>query len=669
MENRKTRNIGIIAHVDAGKTTLSERILYYSGAKHRPGEVHDGKAEMDFDPQERKRGITINSAATTVYWHGARITLIDTPGHIDFNIEVKRALRVLDGAVVVFDSVAGVEPQTETNWRLADLYQVPRIAFINKMDRVGADFYRTVAMMEQRLGTTPLLLQIPIGSEEHFHGVVDLLSQQAWTWPEDGLGVMTEGPIPAELVEEASRQRARLLDLVLAEDDALLGAWLEGQQPSVAELSAAIRRGTLRRAFVPVLAGAAYRNKGVEPLLDAVVAYLPEPGEVSDKHELGLSADGPLAALAFKTVSDEHGTLTYLRLYRGQLSAGDSVVNAHTGQRERVARVYEMHADKKLELAHARAGDIVAVAGLKATTTGDTVCAVGHVLSLESIEAPEPVLDIAVEAKTAAEQAQLLKGLQALVAEDPSLRLRHDAESGQTLLCGMGELQLEVTLEKLRQRYNVEAHTGRPQVAYRETLTRAVTGSYLHRKQTGGPGQYAEVALRIAPLTRGSGVQFHNAVVGGVIPREFIPAVEAGVRRAVQTGVAQNYPVVDIEVTLTGGSFHERDSSSASFESATVAAMRELMAQAGPVVLEPVMAVEVVTPTEHVGACIGDLNRRRGLVRRQEIRGTAMVIDAEVPLAAMFGYIGQLRALTAGRANYSMQFAHYAEAVNAVAAH
>jgi elongation factor G len=676
---RNLRNIGIIAHVDAGKTTTTERILFYTGANHRVGEVHDGNTTMDFDPQERARGITINSAATTVFWHDAQINVIDTPGHIDFNIEVNRSLRVLDGAVVVFDGVAGVEPQTETNWRLADKYHVPRLAFINKLDRVGADFARVVQMLRDRLGVTPLVLQLPIGAEDTFRGVVDLLGQRALLWS----GVAGEpfeiAPIPDAMHVAASAWRERLIEAVVEQDDDLLAAWLNGVEPSAEQMRAGIRRGTLAGAFVPVLTGSAFKNRGVEPLLDAIVDYLPAPGEVMGDQAVGeerqpeCDPDGPLAALAFKVVADEHGTMTFVRVYRGRLQAGDTVLNTVTGRTERVSRLYEVHADKHEERASLQAGDIAAIVGLKDTLTGHTLtantpAARANPLVLEQIVVPEPVIDISVEPKTQGDSQQLGKALHALVKEDPSLRVSHDAESGQTILSGMGELQLEVTLEKLRTRHRVEVRAGRPQVAYRETISQVARVAHVHKKQSGGPGQFAEVTLELNPLARGEGIRFRSEVVGGAIPREYIPAVEAGVRRAAQTGVVGGFPTVDFEAVLIDGRFHERDSSTLAFELAAVAAFRDAAARAAPQVLEPVMAVEVITPAEHLGDVIGDLHRRRGAVRGQAPRGNASVVTAHVPLKEMFGYIGSLRALSSGRAQYSMQFDHYAVATAQVAA-
>jgi elongation factor G len=669
--NKKTlRNIGIIAHVDAGKTTTTERILYYTGKNHRLGNVDSGNTTMDFDPQERARGITINSAATTVFWKGVQINVIDTPGHIDFNIEVNRSLRVLDGAVVVFDGVAGVEPQTETNWRLADRYGVPRVCFVNKLDRVGADFHRVVQMMVDRLGVKPVVLQLPIGTEDGFIGVVDLLRLRALVWhADDASQPPAEEDIPADLLASALQYRARLVETVVEQDDAVLNAYLEGRDPSLEQLRECLRKGTLAGAFVPVLAGSAFRNKGVEPLLDAVVDFLPAPGDVAGATgQPEADPQGPLAALAFKVVTDAHGALVFVRVYRGRLRPGDTVLNATTGRSERVSRLYEMHADVRRERDVLEAGDIAAIVGLKDTLTGHTLCDRDHVVVLEEISVPEPVIDVAVEPRTQADQQNLGKALQALTREDPSLRIRHDAESGQTVLSGMGELQIEVALENLRSKYHVEVTVGRPQVAYRETIGKEIEVIYVHKKQTGGPGQFAEVTLRLAPLARGEGIRFENLVVGGAIPREFIPAVEAGVRRAAQAGVLAGFPCVDFVATLLDGSHHERDSSAMAFELAAAAAFREGAAKAAPALLEPVMAVEVITPIDHLGDCIGDLHRRRGSVRGQNSRGNASVIEAHVPLKEMFGYIGSLRALSSGRAQYSMQFDHYAMAPAGVVA-
>jgi len=657
---RDLRNIGVIAHVDAGKTTTTERILFYAGESHRIGDVNDGTTTTDFDPQERARGITINSAAITVHWRGTQVNLIDTPGHIDFNIEVNRSLRVLDGALVVFDGVAGVEPQTETNWRLADKYRVPRIAFVNKLDRVGADFLRVVRMMEERLGVAAVPLQLPIGAEGGFHGVVDLLGMRALVWDRDDAKAPPRATdVPAELLDAARRARSRLVEAAVEHDDAALEAWLRGDEIGADALRALVRKATLASAFVPVLAGSAFRNRGVEPLLDAVVDYLPRPGEVRLDDALESDPDAPFAALAFKVVADEHGALTFVRVYRGRIARGAAVFNVSTGRVERVSRLYEIHADKRVERDELVAGDIAAVVGPKDTLTGHTLADRAHPVHLEEIAVPEPVIDVAVEPKTSADQQALGKALAALLREDPSLRVRQDADSGQTILCGMGELQLEVSLEKLRARHGVEVATGRPQVAYRETIAAVAEVHHLHRKQTGGPGQFAELRLRLAPLARGEGLRFTNASTGGAIPREFVPAIEAGIRRAALAGVVAGFPVVDVEATLLDGAFHERDSSALAFELAAAAAFREAAAQARPLLLEPVMAVEVITPVDHLGDVIGDLHRRRGHVHGQSARGNATIVAATVPLKEMFGYIGQLRALTSGRAQYSMQTSHY----------
>jgi elongation factor G len=657
---RELRNIGVIAHVDAGKTTTTERILFYTGENHRIGEVHDGNTVMDFDEQERRRGITINSAAITVHWRGTQINLIDTPGHIDFNIEVNRSLRVLDGAIVVFDGVAGVEPQTETNWRLADTYHVPRIAFINKLDRVGADFPRVVAMMGERLGVRALPVQLPIGAEGEFRGVVDLLRMRALTWAKsDASAPPHEGEVPPQLLEAARQARLRLVEAVVEGDDTLLEAWLRGEEPSVDALRAGLRRGTLAGAFVPVLAGAAFKNRGVEPLLDAVVDYLPRPGEARPDDALAADPDGPFAALAFKVVTDDHGAMTFVRVYRGRLKRGASVLNASTGRMERASRLYEVRADDHIEHEELVAGDIAAIVGLKDTLTGHTLTDRDHPLHLEEIVVPEPVIDVAIEPRTQDDSHGLAKALQSMLREDPSLHVRHDADSGQTILSGMGELQLEVAVEKLRARHGVSVAVGRPQVAYRETITTTIEVTHLHRKQSGGPGQYAEVRLRLAPRGRGEGFRFVNESVGGAVPREFVPAVEAGIKRAAQAGVVGGFPTVDFEATLVDGSAHEKDSSTLAFELAAAAAFREAAARAKPVVLEPVMAVEVITPVDHIGDVIGDLHRRRGTVRGQTQRASSGVVEARVPLKEMFGYIGHLRALTSGRAQYTMQLDHY----------
>ncbi len=656
---RNLRNIGVIAHVDAGKTTTTERILFYTGENHRIGNVNDGNTAMDFDPQERARGITIHSAATTVHWHGTQINLIDTPGHIDFNLEVRRSLRVLDGAVVVFDGVAGVEPQTETNWRLADEYRVPRLAFVNKLDRTGADFHRVVTSLRERLGVRALPLQLPIGAEADFRGVVDLLTMQALVWDRDDASVPPRvDAIPPELQAAAEAARALLLEAAAEQDDALLDAWLRGDELPLDGVRAALRRGTLAGAFVPVLAGSAFRNRGVEPLLDAVVSYLPVPGEAPG----AMDTRGALSALAFKLTADDHGAMVFVRVYSGALKRGDTVWNASTGKAERVSRLYEIHADRRVERDELVAGDIAGVVGLKDVLTGHTLADRKDAPVLESIVVPEAVIDVALEPRKQADAAALAKGLGVLVREDPSLRLRQDADSGQTLLSGMGELQLEVAVEKLRSRFGVDVAVGRPQVAYRETITAAAEVRHVHKKQSGGPGQFAELTLRIAPLPRGEGLRFESTVVGGAIPREFIPAVEAGIRKAAQAGPFAGHPLVDFAAVLVDGSAHVRDSSALAFELAAAHALREAVLKAAPVVLEPLMAVEVITPQDYLGDVIGDLLRRRGHVQGQDARGNAVVVTAHVPLAQMFGYIGQLRALSSGRAQFTMQLSHYAPA-------
>lgn len=662
VSNAHLRNLGVIAHVDAGKTTTTERILYYTGESHRIGDVNDGTAQMDFDPQEQKRGITIHSAAVTVHWKGTQLNLIDTPGHIDFNIEVNRSLRVLDGAVVVFDGVAGVEPQTETNWRLADKYRVPRIAFINKLDRVGADFHRVVAMMEERLGVRVVPLQIPIGVEGDFRGVVDLLSMRARIWDKDDASVpYREVDVPADLLEQAQRARARMVEAAVEQDDAALQAYVNGEEIALDVLRAGIRKGAVAGSFVPALAGSAFKNRGVEPLLDAVVDYLPSPDDIVREGSDGkpATAADPFSALAFKVVTDDHGAKVFVRVYGGRLGRGDVVLNTSTGKTERVSRLYEVHADKHIERDELVAGDIAAVVGLKDTLTGHTLSDPAHPVVLEQISVPEPVIHVAIEPKASADQQGLSKALQSLLREDPSLRLQHDAESGQTILSGMGELQLEVSIEKLRARYGVNVAVGRPQVAYRETIARSAEVAHVHKKQSGGPGQFAEVRLLLEPLPRGEGIRFESHIVGGAVPREFIPAVEAGIRRAALAGLVAGFPATDFVAILVDGSFHERDSSTLAFELAAMAAFREAFAKAGPQVLEPVMAVEVITPADYLGDAIGDLNRRRGMVRGQGQRGNAATIEAEVPLKEMFGYIGSLRALSSGRAQYSMQLDHY----------
>lgn len=653
------RNIGIIAHVDAGKTTLAERILYYTGKIHRTGDTHKGNATLDHDPQEQQKGITIHSAATTVHWRDYALNLIDTPGHIDFNIEVKRSLRILDGAVAVFDGVAGVEPQSETNWHLADQYDVPRLVLVNKLDRTGADFMRVVAMVKSRLHAEPLVLYLPIGTEDGFHGVVDLVKERALHWTANTGEPCVVREIPESMQDDVREWRAKLIEQAVEQDDAILERWLEGEQPSIEALMACIRKGTITRAFVPVLAASAYRKIGVETVLDAIVDYLPAPNEVNNA--VACDPDEPLVALLFKVVTSIHGQLSFLRIYRGTLSSGDSVLNANTGKRERVSLIYEVHAAQLSKRDSAVAGDIVGVVGLKEATTGHTLTALDHGMILEQIESPVPVIAIAVEVKKQADLQKLALALQTLVKEDPSLRVHQDAESGQTILSGMGELQLEVRLHELATRFGVAVNTGRPQVAYRETIAQAVELRYLHKKQSGGAGQYAEVVLRLEPLAEGSGIVFESEIVGGAVPREYVPGVKAGVEHATEAGVLAGHPCVDMKITLLDGRYHEQDSSLRAFEIAALECMKQAMKKASPVLLEPLMQVEVHTQMEYLGDCIGDLSRRRGVIIGQALDEAMYyaVITAHVPLQMMFGYIADLRSLTSGRASFNMQFARY----------
>ncbi len=664
----RVRNIGIMAHIDAGKTTTTERVLYYTGISYRMGEVHEGTATMDWMVQEQERGITITSAATTCFWRDHRINIIDTPGHVDFTIEVERSLRVLDGAVAVFCAVGGVEPQSETVWRQADKYRVPRIAFINKMDRIGADYERVVGEIRDKLKATPALLQLPIGSEEKFAGVVDLLEQRALIWDKDTLGAdfRTE-PIPDSMREQAAARREQLVEMLADYDEELMERYLEGKPVDAAILRRVLRAATLELKAVPVLMGSAFRNKGVQPMLDAVVDYLPSPadvppvvGKVGDKlEERWPRDDSPFAALAFKIMTDPYlGTLTFLRVYSGRLQSGSSVLNSTKQKRERIGRILKMHANKREEISEVLAGDIAAV-GLRDTTTGDTLCDPAHPIVLESIEFPEPVIRIAIEPKTKADQDKLGESLNKLAKEDPSFRVTSDPETGQTLIAGMGELHLEIIVDRLLREFKVDASVGKPQVAYRETIRRAVEAEGRFVRQTGGHGQFGVVDIRIEPLGKGSGFEFVDATKGGVIPRNFIPSVEAGIRESMENGVLAGYPMVDIRATLLDGQYHEVDSSEIAFKIAGSMAFREAAEKASPILLEPVMEVEVVTPQEFMGEVIGDLNARRGKILSMENRGGAQVIDSRVPLAAMFGYATRLRSITQGRATYTMQFAAY----------
>ncbi len=665
------RNIGIMAHIDAGKTTTTERILFYTGKSYKIGEVHDGAATMDWMEQEQERGITITSAATTCAWNDHRINIIDTPGHVDFTIEVERSLRVLDGAIAVFDSVAGVEPQSETVWRQADKYKVPRICFINKMDRTGADFFRCIEMIKDRLGATPLVMTLPIGSEADYVGNVDLVKNQAVIWKDDSLGAEFEYvDIPESMKEQAETYRAQLIEAAVELDDDVLEAYFGGTEPDEATLKRCIRKGTLSGAFVPVFSGSAFKNKGVQPLLDAVVDFLPSPTDVpptqgvkpgSDELiERQTSDDEPFSALAFKIMTDPFvGTLAFIRIYSGVLESGTYVTNTVKDRRERIGRILEMHANSREEIKEARAGDIVALVGLKSTTTGDTLADPGKPVILERMEFPEPVIEVSVEPKTKADQEKLSVALGKLAAEDPSFRVGTDAETAQTLIKGMGELHLEIIVDRLRREFKVDANVGAPQVAYRETITRASDVDYTHKKQTGGSGQFARIKLKFKPGERGSGFVFNSEIVGGNVPKEYIPGVEKGLKSAMQTGVLAGFPMVDMEVTLYDGAYHDVDSSVMAFEIASRAAFREGASKAGPVLLEPVMAVEVVTPEDYMGDIIGDLNSRRGNISGMEPRANAQVINAVVPLATMFGYVNTLRSLSQGRAQFTMTFDHY----------
>ena len=673
------RNIGIMAHIDAGKTTTTERVLYYTGRSYKIGEVHEGTAVMDWMEQEQERGITITSAATTAEWNGHRINIIDTPGHVDFTIEVERSLRVLDGAVAVFDSVAGVEPQSETVWRQADKYGVPRLCFVNKMDRVGADFFRCVDMIEDRLGAIPLVTQLPIGSEADFLGVVDLVKMQGITWKDEDLGAeFVAGDIPAALAGEAAKWRKKLVESAVELDDDALETYLGGEEPDEATLKACIRKGAVSGVFVPILCGSAFKNKGVQPLLDAIVDYLPSPAEVpairglvpgkDETVERASNDDAPFAALAFKIMTDPFvGTLTFIRVYSGTIKTGDQVLNAVKDRRERVGRMLLMHANSREDAKEARAGDIIALAGLKSVTTGDTLCDPQKPVVLERMEFPEPVIEVAVEPRTKADQEKMSQALSRLAAEDPSFRVSSDPESGQTVIAGMGELHLDIIVDRMKREFKVDANVGAPQVAYRETISRVSECDYIHKKQTGGSGQFARVKIRFEPLAPGEGFVFENTVVGGNIPKDYIPGVAKGIESARATGVLAGYPMIDFKATLLDGAYHDVDSSVMAFEIAARAAYREGMEKAGVKLLEPLMRVEVVTPEGHMGDIIGDLNSRRGHVSGMDTRGNARVITADVPLANMFGYVNTLRSMSQGRATYTMHFDHYAPVPQAVA--
>ena len=675
----KTRNIGIMAHIDAGKTTTTERILYYTGISYKLGEVHEGTATMDWMVQEQERGITITSAATTCFWRDHRVNIIDTPGHVDFTIEVERSLRVLDGAVAVFCSVGGVEPQTETVWRQADKYRVPRLAFVNKMDRLGADFFRVVKMIEDRLGARPVVLQLPIGAEEKFSGVVDLVTMKAVVWEDESLGAKFHlEPIPAELQGQAEEYREKLLEAAADSNEGIMEKYLEGKEISEAELRRAIRQGTLSLKIVPVICGSAFRNKGVQPMLDAVVEYLPSPLDIPPVKgvEAGTNVpaerpakdDAPFAALAFKIMTDPFvGTLTFFRVYSGSITTGSSVYNSTKTKRERIGRLLKMHANKREEIKEVYAGDIAAAVGLKTATTGDTLCDENRPVVLESIDFPDPVISIAIEPKSKADQERLGLSLQKLATEDPSFKVRTDEETGQTIISGMGELHLEIIVDRLLREFNVGANVGKPQVAYKETVRKRVEQQGRFVRQTGGRGQYGDVWIKLEPQAPGAGFEFVDAVKGGAIPREYIPAVEKGVKEATENGALAGYPVVDVKVTLFDGSYHDVDSSEIAFKIAGSMAFKEAVRKAQPVLLEPIMSVEVVVPEEFMGDVIGDISSRRGKVLGMDARPAAQAIDARVPLAQMFGYATDLRSMTQGRATYTMQFSHYEPVPAAVA--
>ena len=679
------RNFGIMAHIDAGKTTCSERILYYTGKSHNIGEVHDGAATMDWMEQEQERGITITSAATTTFWERTedgttpdtpkhRMNIIDTPGHVDFTIEVERSLAVLDGAVAVLDANAGVEPQTETVWRQADRYKVPRIVFVNKMDKIGADFFNCVRMIKDRTGAVPCPIQIPIGAETELEGMIDLVTMEEWVWEGEDLGASwVKKPIRDSLKAQADEWRANMIEIAVDMDDDVMEAYLEGEEPDVPTLRRLLRAGTLAIKFIPVLCGSAFKNKGVQPLLNAVIDYLPspldvvdymgfKPGDETETRNIARRADDamPFSALAFKIMNDPFvGTLTFTRVYSGVLNKGDTLTNSTKGKKERVGRMMMMHSNDREEITEAFAGDIIALAGLKDTTTGDTLCAVNDPVVLETMTFPDPVIEIAVEPKTKADQEKMSTGLARLAAEDPSFRVETDLESGQTIMKGMGELHLDILVDRLKREFKVEANIGAPQVAYRETVSREAEITYTHKKQSGGSGQFAEVKMIISPTEPGEGYSFESRIVGGSVPKEYIPGVEKGINSVMDSGPLAGFPVIDFKVALIDGKFHDVDSSVLAFEIAARMGMRDGMKKAGAKLLEPIMKVEVVTPEEYTGNIIGDLTSRRGQVQGQDTRGNAIAIDAFVPLANMFGYINTLRSMSSGRAQFTMLFDHY----------
>jgi elongation factor G len=673
------RNFGIMAHIDAGKTTTTERILYYTGKSHKIGEVHDGAAIMDFMEQEQERGITITSAATTAFWRNKRLNIIDTPGHVDFTIEVERSLRVLDGAVCVLDSNQGVEPQTETVWRQGDKYKVPRIVFANKMDKIGADFFQCLSDIVERLGAKPVAIQLPIGAESQFRGVVDLVRMVAVVWDDEALGSKYhDAEIPADMLDQAKEYREKMIEAAVELDDDAMTAYLEGKEPDEATLKRLIRKAVLSGAFYPVLCGSAFKNKGVQPLLDAVVDYLPSPIDVpaikgvdpDNGEEVVRKASDtePMALLAFKIMDDPFvGTITFCRIYSGKLESGTGVINSTKERKERVGRMLLMHANNREDIKEAFAGDILALAGLKEVRTGDTLCDPQKPVILEKMEFPDPVIEIAIEPKSKADQEKLGVALAKLAAEDPSFRVSTDPESGQTILKGMGELHLDIKVDILKRTYKVEANIGAPQVAYREKITQQVTVDYVHKKQTGGSGQFARVKIVAEPQVPGSGFAFENEIVGGAVPKEYVPGVEKGLESVLGSGVLAGFPVVDLKVSLIDGAYHDVDSSALAFEIAARAALREALQKGRSVLLEPIMKVEVVTPEDYTGSVIGDINSRRGQIQGQDMRGNANVVNAMVPLANMFGYVNTLRSMSQGRATFTMQFDHYAEVPKAVA--
>jgi elongation factor G len=673
------RNIGIMAHIDAGKTTTTERVLYYTGKSHKIGEVHDGAATMDWMEQEQERGITITSAATTAYWNDKRINIIDTPGHVDFTIEVERSLRVLDGAVALLDANQGVEPQTETVWRQADKYGVPRMIFVNKMDKIGADFFVSVQMVRDRLGANPIVLQLPLGVESSFKGIIDLVRMKAVVWDDESLGAsFHDEEIPEDLLAQAKEYREKLVEQAVELDESVMEKYLEGTEPGVETIKSLIRKGTVNNLFVPILCGSAFKNKGVQPMLDAVVDYLPSPLDVAAVRGIDVKTneeatrvpndDAPLSMLAFKIMNDPFvGSLTFARIYSGKVETGTTLLNTVKDKKERIGRMLLMHANHREDIKEAFTGDIVALAGLKDVTTGDTLCDMAKPIILERMEFPEPVIEVAVEPKTKGDQEKLGVALHRLAQEDPSFRVSVDHESGQTIIKGMGELHLDIIVDRMRREFKVEANVGAPQVAFRETVSKRADVDYTHKKQTGGSGQFARVKMTIEPNEQGKGFEFENKVVGGNVPKEYIPGVAKGVQSVVENGVLAGFPILDVKVTLTDGAYHDVDSSVMAFEIAARAAFREGALKAGPKLLEPIMKVEVVTPEDYVGGIIGDLTSRRGQVRGQETRGNASVISAMVPLANMFGYVNNLRSMSQGRAQFTMQFDHYAQAPQGVA--